>query len=193
MGTVSRIEEFKSRWLPTLVLVDLHEGAADPASASQSVFREALDNCRTALAFGRRFGFPVAFVRHVSPSRSFLTNNACPSWLSDILPARSDMIFERHLPSCYASGEFCQMARRGAPLVLAGIFGETSCLATLMDGYARKHSFTYLADASVSRGLDGIPAVDTHQKVLAMAALYAEVSTTSDWMDRMAPRINAAS
>ena len=55
--------------------------------------------------------FPVAFVRYVSPSPSFLATRAYPSWIRDIRPNRSDMIFERSLPSCYASSEFGQMAR----------------------------------------------------------------------------------
>src|ERR1700761_5739727 len=164
MGSVSRIVEFKpKREVPTLVLVDLHEGGTGPDWSDHAVLRTALENCRAALDFARQREFPVAFVRHVSPSRSFLSMNASPSWLRDFRPARTEMIFERHMASCYASNEFAQMARCGGPFVLAGIFGETSCLTTLMDGHARNHVYTYLADASVSRVRDGLTSADVHR------------------------------
>jgi nicotinamidase-related amidase len=187
MSAVSRVLEFKQRWeAPTLVLVDLHEGA--PASSPRpdhDGFLHALAKCRAALTFARQRGFPVAFVRHMSPSPSFLAMHTCPSWIQDVRPARSDMIFERPLPSCYASSEFDQMARRSGGLVLAGIFGETSCLSTLMDGYSRNHLFTYLTDASVSRGHNGIAAHDMHRCVVGIASIYGEISDTGAWIDRM--------
>ena len=44
--------------------------------------------------------------------------------------------------------QVAEMAQRSKELVLVGLFGETSCLSTLMEGYGRNHVFTYLADAS---------------------------------------------
>jgi len=191
MSAVSRVLEFKPRWeAPTLVLVDLHDGVY-PSGANQVGFLEVLEKCRTALAFARRRSLPVAFVRHMSPSPSFLATHACPSWIEDIRPARSDMIFERPLPSCYASSEFAQMARSAGGLVLAGLFGETSCLSTLMDGYSRNHLFTYLADASISRGHNGIAANDLHRSVVGIASIYGEISDTDAWIDRMSRKIGA--
>jgi hypothetical protein len=193
MGAVSRILDFKPRWeVPTLVLVDLHAGP--PAWASgrdHDRLRDALGKCRAALTFARERDLPVAFVRQMSPSPSFLATHTCPSWIQDIRPARSDMIFERSLPSCYASSEFAQMARCSGRLVLAGIFGETSCLATLMDGYSRSHLFTYLTDASVSRGHSGIPADEIHRGVGGIASIYSEVSSTEAWIDKMSSKMSA--
>jgi nicotinamidase-related amidase len=185
MSAVSRVLEFKPRWeAPTLILVDMHEGV-HPPGGNQAGFLGALEKCRTALAFARQRSLPVAFVRHMSPSPSFLATHACPSWIEDIRPARSDMIFERPLPSCYASSEFAQMARCAGGLVLAGLFGETSCLSTLMDGYSRNHLFTYLADASISRGHNGVSASDMHRSVVGIASIYGEISDTGAWIDRM--------
>ena len=151
----------------------------------------ALEKCRTALGCARRHALPVAFVRHMSPPRSFLANPAYPSWLGDIRPRRSDMIFERPFPSCYASSEFAQMAHRSRELVLAGLFGETSCLATLMEGYGRGHAFTYLADASVSRGVDDISPDQMHRSVTAIASIYSDVSSTETWMNRISQKAGA--
>jgi hypothetical protein len=193
MGAVSSIFDFKERWdTPTLVLVDMHEGVY-PSCANQAGFLDVLEKCRTALAFARQRSLPVAFVRHMSPSPSFLATHACPSWIEDIRPARSDMIFERPLPSCYASSEFAQMARCAGGLVLAGLFGETSCLSTLMDGYSRNHLFTYLSDASISRGHNGIAASDMHRSVMGIASIYGEISDTVAWIERMSRKTGAVS
>jgi nicotinamidase-related amidase len=195
MGTVSNLLDFKERArAPTLVLVDLHHAHSSEAEADprNNDFRAALEQCRAALNYARRHDLPVAFVRHISPPRSFLANPAYPSWLGDIRPRRSDMVFERAFPSCYASSEFAQMALRSRELVLAGLFGETSCLATLMEGYGRGHALTYLADASVSRGMPGISAAEMHRSVAAIASLYSEVSPTEAWVTRMSRKIGTA-
>jgi len=191
MGAVSNILDFKERWdTPTLVLVDMHEGV-HPSGGNQAGFLEVLEKCRAALAFARQRSLPVAFVRQMSPSPSFLATHACPSWIEDIRPARSDMIFERPLPSCYASSEFAQMARCAGGLVLAGLFGETSCLSTLMDGYSRNHLFTYLCDASISRSHNGIAAEDMHRSVVGIASIYGEISGTDAWIDKTLRKIGA--
>jgi nicotinamidase-related amidase len=193
MSAVSRVLEFKSRWeAPTLVLVDLHKGL--PTSCGdQAEFLGAVEKCRSALAFARRQGLSVAFVRHMSPPPSFLATHACPSWIEGIRPLRSDMIFERSLPSCYASSEFAQMARRADGLVLAGIFGETSCLSTVIDGYSRNHLFTYLTDASISRGHNGMSAEEMHRSVVGIASIYGEICDTDAWINGMSRKTGAVS
>jgi nicotinamidase-related amidase len=192
MGTVSSLLDFKEQArVPTLVLVDLHQAHSSEAEVDLRTndFIAALEQCRAALSHARRHDLPVAFVRHISPPRSFLANPAYPSWLGDIRPRRSDMIFERAFPSCYASSEFAQMALRSRDLVLAGLFGETSCLATLMEGYGRGHAFTYLADASVSRGVDSIPPDQMHRSVTAIASIYSDVCSTQAWMRRISQKV----
>ena len=187
MGAVSNLLDFKAQdRAPTLVLVDLHHVHLSEAKTNPCTndLAAALEKCRAVLGHARRHDLPVAFVRHMSPPRSFLANPAYPSWLGDIRPRRSDMIFERPFPSCYASSEFAQMAVRSRELVLAGLFGETSCLTTLVEGYGRGHAFTYLADASVSRGVDRIPPDQVHRSVTAIASLYSDVSSTQSWMNR---------
>ena len=191
-GAVSNLLDFKERWeAPTLVLVDIH--ADHPAAAERDPERKdflaALKNCGTVLNYARQHDLPVAFVRHISPPQSFLATRAYPSWLGDIRPRRSDMIFERAFPSCYASNEFAQMAHRSKEMVLAGLFGETSCLATLVEGYGRSHAFTYLADASVSRGRQGISPDELHRSMVGIASIYSNVSSTDAWIDRISRKI----
>jgi nicotinamidase-related amidase len=193
MAAVSNVLDFQDRReASTLVLVDLHhDGPAGTFDHEQTDFLDALEKCRAVLRYARQYRIPVAFVRQMSPSPSFLATRAYPSWIRNITPCRSDMVFERSLPSCYASTEFAQMARRSTELVLAGLFGETSCLATLMEGYSRNHEFTYLADASVSRGRDGLSASEIHRAVVGIASAYSNVSCTEAWIDRISRKIGA--
>jgi len=94
------------------------------------------------------------------------------------------MIFERALPSCYASSEFSHLAERSPHMVLAGLFAETSCISTLIEASHRSHEFTYLTDASCSRKRDGISAGELHRSVCALASLYGKVSTAQSWMEK---------
>jgi nicotinamidase-related amidase len=194
MGAVSNLLDFKERdEAPTLVLVDLHDDRLpgvklDPGRKD---FLDALEKCRTALTYARRNDLPIAFVRHTSPPPSFLANHAYPTWIHGIRPRRTDMIFERAMPSCFASTEFAQMARRSRELVLAGLFGESSCLSTLVEGYGRSHHFTFLADASVSRGQGNMPADEMHRGVVEIASFYSEISSTDAWIHRMSRKIGS--
>jgi len=194
MGAVSSFLDFKARGeMPTLVLVDLHDDRFSGAKLDlyRQDYLDALEKCRAALAYARNNDFPVAFVRHTSPPASFMANHAYPSWIRDIRPQRSDMIFERSMPSCFGSTEFAQMARHSRALVLAGLFGETSCLSTLVEGYGRGHHFTYLSDASVSRGHGNISADEMHRGVVGIASFYGEISSTSAWIERTSRKAGA--
>jgi len=192
MGAVSNILDFGEHFPPvTLVLVDLHGEPDQPerADLDENGFLLALEKCRTVLGFARLACLPVAFVRHKPPAASFLSTNTYPSWLRGFRPYRSDMVFERALPSCYASIEFADMARRNRELVLAGIFGETSCLATLIDAHSRSDKFTFLSDASMSRGHGGVSAETMHKSAVGIASLYCEISSTDAWIARISRHI----
>lgn len=194
MGVVSSILEFRERGqVPTLVLVDLHDDHMrdDGFTPQRGDYRRALVRCRSALAFARARGFPVAFVRHNAPPASFLAAPDCPSWINDIRPLRSEMVFERATPSCYGSSEFAQMAQQARRLVVAGLFGEGSCLSTLLEGFGRNHHFIFLADASVSRESGGLCADETHRAVAAIASRYSEVLSTEAWIERMSRKLGA--
>jgi nicotinamidase-related amidase len=173
--------------MPTLVLVGLHVGFPHPTQAEpdRQELSAALETCRLVLACARRRGMPVAFVRHMPPLPSFLATQAYPPWMRGIEPGRSDMIFERALPSCYASSEFAQMAARSSELVLAGLFGETACLSTLIEAGHRNHQFTFLTDASCSRGRYGLSPADVHRSVVALSSLYAKLSSAQSWMQKV--------
>jgi len=191
MGAIVNLVNRSERDLmPTLVLVDLHLNLSHPRQSEpeREELSAALQACRLALAHARHRQMPVAFVRRTPPLTSFLANHAYPPWIRGLEPTRSDMIFERLLPSCYGSSEFAQMAARSPNLVLAGLFGETACLSTLVEAHHRNHHFTFLTDASCSRGQGGVAPAEMHCSVTNLAALYGRLATTEEWMQTVSMR-----
>ena len=170
--------------VPTLVLLDLQqEYTAAPRLFALAGIETALDNCRSALAYARRVGLPVAFLRMVGRSPFF--NPALPysRWIPGFEPVGSDMVFERTKPSCYASREFAHaMTEVGGYFVLAGFSGEGACLATAMEAFHRDHRMTFLADASASHALDDVKADAVHKTVEQLIGLFGEVTTTEQWI-----------
>ena len=185
MAAVLRMADFVGPFAPpTLVLVDLHlafprQGEEDPDRHELS---RVLETCRGLLDFARQADMPVAFVRRMPLLSSFLAPHVYPPWIRGIEPRRSDMIFERDKPSCYASLEFAQMAQRSPHLVLAGLYGETACLSTLIEAHHRHHDITYLLDASCSRGHGEVLPEAMHAAVCKLASLYGRTMTAQDWM-----------
>ena len=185
MSPVVSLREFKEwRESPTLVLVDLHgEKSADPSESDGIGLANALVNCRLALAHARARGFPVAFFRQVEQPSTFTECVRLPSWIAGFEPTRSDMVFDRQRPSCYASPEFVEMTNyTGGNCVIAGLFGESSCLATAIEAFHRNHRLTYLADASLSRGRHGVSPSAMHEAVTSIASQYGKVMPTRSWI-----------
>jgi nicotinamidase-related amidase len=154
--------------IPTLVLIDLQqEYLASSRVLAIPETMEALANCRLALSHARAMGFPVAFAR----------------WIEGFEPVRTDMVFERDRPSCYASASFAEVMENGrGNFVIAGFAGEAACLSTAIEAFHRGHSFTYLADASASHALDDLSARDVHRTVGKIVSSYGDVATTQMWI-----------
>jgi nicotinamidase-related amidase len=170
--------------IPTLVLIDLQqEYLASPRVLAITETVEALQNCRLALGHARAMGFPVAYVRWIGRSAFFNPATPFARWIEGFEPVRTDMIFERDRPSCYASASFAEvMENSGGNFVMAGFAGEAACLSTAVEAYHRGHSFTYLMDASASHALDEIPARDVHRTVARIVSSYGDVATTQTWI-----------
>jgi nicotinamidase-related amidase len=103
------------------------------------------------------------------------------------------MVFDRQRPSCYASPEFVDMTdHTGGHCVVAGLFGESSCLSTVIDAFHRRHRFTFLADASASRGHNGVSPSAMHDAVTNIISLYGNVARTQHWVRSTSRKAEAA-
>ena len=173
-----------SRVLPTLVFVDLQqEYLATQRALAVPEAELAIKNCRLALAQARALGIPVAFARLIGQSAFFNPATRFSRPIEGFEPTNADMVFERTKPSCYANESFAEvMEYAGGNFILAGLAGESACLATAVDAFHRGHRFTFLADASASHALDEMSAGEIHRAVKNVIGLYGEVELTSNWI-----------
>jgi nicotinamidase-related amidase len=181
MSIVVRLKDFRPRGrdMPTLVLIDMHVCSG----ADMPLRNEAIANCQVALKHARACGLPVAFTRQAAPPENMLASSAYPRWLDGFEPNRWDMVFDRDRPSCYASGEFREMADEiGGNYAIAGQFGELSCLSTAVDAFHRDHRPNVLLDAIAVRPYDDVPAGVMLAAATRILSLYAEPANTRSWM-----------
>jgi nicotinamidase-related amidase len=178
----------RPRTVPVLVLVDMqqeYEVAGRPLALSG--IAPALQNCRRALDHARASGFQVAYVRWIG-GPLFQAGSRFARWIEGFEPHGCDMIFDRDRPSCYASPAFADAMERGCPpVVIVGFAGESSCLATVVDGFHRGQEVTFLTDASASHDLEGIAADEIHRSVSAVLRAFGEVTDTRSWIAESAP------
>lgn len=181
MTPVIDLLEFKSQTvMPTLVLVGLHqqtEGFPDRLA----VYDAILANCRDALEHARAHRFPVAHVRTLN-AKNARERHCYPSWVPGFEPARSDMVFDILQPSCYSNGEFARaMDYSKGNFVIAGLYAETTCLATAVDAHHRGHGFTYISDASASCNNGTLPDAVFHEAVSQVISRYGKVTRSTKW------------
>ena len=197
MNTVVNFKDFRerARKLPTLVLVDLHHDLmGGTETLANTIPGEVIANCRSALRHARECGIPLAFTRQVTPSPIMLSSPVYPRWIEGFEPQRWDMVFDRQRPSCYASAEFRDMADDiGGNYVVAGQFGELSCLSTAIDALHRDHRPTFLIDALVSHSHDDLSAGAMLRALSRILSLYAEVARTQPWIVATSQRVGVRS
>jgi nicotinamidase-related amidase len=163
---------------PVLVLAGLHQSHQPDPRSLEAVLR----NCENILASARAAHLPVAFVRRVAPAQSLSEPQVYPQWLKGFEPRRNDMVFDVTKASCYSNIEFAQaMEYSDGHFAIAGLLGETTCLATGIDAYHRLHRFTYLADASACQNNGAVPAAIFHEAVSQVMSSYGDVMESAQW------------
>ncbi|MDE2135338.1 MAG: isochorismatase family protein [Alphaproteobacteria bacterium] len=133
--------------LATLVLVDMRKAnLLSTQGLTHAEMAGILTNCRGALAYARKMGFPIAFVRGAGDSRA---TNQSNEWIKGFEPQRLDAIFDRRGASCYSSPYFADgMRETGGAVVLAGFLGRGGCLSTGADALLAGNHITFLSDAT---------------------------------------------
>jgi len=166
----------------TLVLLDVQrDSVADDATSSD--VSAAIGNCRSVLRHARGCGLQVAFTRWLGRGAFFGDDTTFAGWLDGFEPTRQDRIFDRGQPSCYSNPLFEEViGQGGGQFILAGITGETACLATAVDAFHRGHKMIFLADASACQRLGEFNPSDVHRVVTKVIGQFGEVMTTSAWI-----------
>jgi nicotinamidase-related amidase len=138
-------------------------------------------NCRELLSFAREQRRPIAHFRQLRREPLLNPATSFSGWIEEFRPRPSEMVFERALPSCYAATEFAAVLDHidNPTIILAGLTGHGACLATVLDGFHRRHHYIFVRDASWTPPIDPLDAPATHACVSAIIGDYAEVSTTA--------------
>jgi nicotinamidase-related amidase len=170
-----------------LVMVDLQmrnyeELARDPLC---DVAR-CLENCMAAIEHARAQGLPIAFTR-LGEEPHLAERSAQSAWIAGFEPKRSDMVFERQRPSCYANRLFENIVAQSGSFALAGLIADEACLATAIDAAHRGHHVSFLHDAAASRARSGADARSVHSITTKAMELFADVRATRRWMIATSP------
>jgi isochorismate hydrolase len=193
MNTIVNLRDFKAcgREPPTLLLMDLHHDISGVDQPGGDILAcEALVNCRAVLRHARACHMPVAFTRLVAAPANMLASPAYPRWIEGMEPSRWDMVFDRQRPSCYASAEFREIAEEiGGNYVIAGRFGELSCLSTAIDAFHRDHRPIVLSDALMCHEHDDLPAPDMRRALSCIFSHYAYTTRTQIWIHASSRRV----
>lgn len=166
-----------------LVMVDLQENNYQELSRDRMPdLARSLENCRSAIAHARNTGLPIAFTRHAGRCGPFA------AWISGFEPKRSDMVFERQQPSCYANHLFDDVVSRAGGFAIGGLIAEATCLATAIDASHRGHRVTFLNDASIDRRRRAADAQSVQVVTTKAMELFADIATTRHWLVATSPR-----
>ena len=171
---------------PVMCFVDLQlEYVSAGRALAIDEIEPSLGNCRRLLDFSREQRLPIAHFRQLR--RGAFLNPATPfaGWIEEFRPRPSEMVFERDLPSCYSAAEFESIADNidNPILVVCGLTSSGACLATVLDGFHRKHTTCFVADASWSQPLGSADSFETNEMTGEIIRQYAEVLTTEQLID----------
>jgi len=147
-----------------------------------------IENCRRLLSFARGERMSIAHFRQLWKGTFLNPATRFSSWIDEFRPRPSEMTFERQSPSCYAADGFVSVLDNieSPHLILAGLTGHGACLATVLEGFHRKHRITFVSDASWTPALGLFTPAISHSCVAAIIACYAEVVSTDRIMQWLA-------
>src|SRR5260370_27746688 len=114
-------------------MVALQEKNYDELACDRATdLARSLENCMSAIRHARNLGVPIAFTRQTDRSES-IGRLAQSAWISGFEPKRSDMVFERPQPSCYANQLFANVDSQIGGFPIAALVAEQTCLAPAVD------------------------------------------------------------
>jgi nicotinamidase-related amidase len=195
--SVIQLVQTASRANPPLVcFLDLQvEYVAEGRALALEDATPWMENCRQLLAFARAERMSIAHFRQLRRGTVLNPATGFANWIEEFRPRPSEMVFERAMPSCYAAEKFASVLDHidHPTVVLAGLTGHGACLATVLDGFHRRHHFIYVSDASATPRLGNLDCGASHACVTDIIGCYAEVSSTDkivNWLGAVTLKAN---
>jgi hypothetical protein len=183
MNAISFDFHDRSAPLPVVLLIDPQRSDDSPMDLIGADRLRSIQQCRLALMFARRHGFPIAMTRWRPSGTRFR------GWLEGLEPHASEMIFDQPRASCYSSATFAEMMSEGGGghnAVFACPINADAWISTAAEAAERGHHFTFLADASAPAGSEGIG-----DQVLVATRIQQQgrSMTTQSWMSSQLPAL----
>jgi nicotinamidase-related amidase len=169
-----------------LILIDIQQEYTTPGRPFYlHGIEPSLANCAAMLKHARDANWTIAHVIHYrkNPSNDFFNaNSPFSNFVEGFEPHDDEMIFTKHLYSCYSSNEFTEFMTKHTHdnIYIIGYNSIMCCLSTVIDGYHRGHTFTLIEDATLAKSTDEFDELDMHRHSISLikAAGYAEVITS---------------
>jgi nicotinamidase-related amidase len=139
-----------------------------------------LANCARLLKTVRDLGLPIAHFRQIRPDAYFNRDCRFSQWIEDFRPNANESVYERSMPSCYASKAFSDFIDNIADplIVVAGFSSEQSGLATAIDAYHRHHRMVFVSDCAATAPIADLSEQTAHAVLCDIISRYAEVSSS---------------
>lgn len=174
--------------MPFLLLVDMQaeyvsEGRAHYLSTAEA----CLGNIAALLETTRERRLPIAHFRQLRKGHFFNKASRFSHWITGFVPRANEYVYEHSMPSCFSCAPFCELMNniQDHEIIIAGLSGDHSCLATITEAYHRGYRATFVRDCSTSRQFGGLSETQTHAVIADLASCYGEVLTLRECVNRL--------
>lgn len=178
--------------VPVLVSLDLQREYVTPGRPyCLEYIDQSLENCRRLLNHAREQKWPVAHVRYIQDGHLFNARLPYSRFIEGFEPMAYEMVFTRDKFSCFASPEFSNFMEtaRHSPVFIMGFNTQMCCLSTLVDALHRGMRLKYIVDASLARATMQGDERQTHDWLLEVLSIYADLVTTDAVLEKETLRV----
>ncbi|MCS1350244.1 cysteine hydrolase [Mechercharimyces sp. CAU 1602] len=166
-----------------LIMIDVQkEYITDGRPFCIETIGPSLEKAKEALEHARDEGWTILHVRHLQEGSIFHPDSEYSQFVSGFEPLPDEHSFIKGDFSCFSSNEFKEFMEslKGHDIYIAGYGSTMCCLATIIDGYHRGFTFTFIHDASSSKRSDQFDEVTRHQHVIDHLSTFAQMVTTAE-------------
>jgi nicotinamidase-related amidase len=177
---------------PTLIIIDMQKGMADPAAGSRNN-PQAEQNIAALLGAWRQAGAPVVHVRHISrhPGSLFWPGQRGAEFQDALVPLAAEHVVEKNVPDAFVNTGLERWLRvRGITrLVLAGVSTNNSVEACARSAGNLGFATQVLADATFAfakTDYAGTPRTADEVHAMSLANLDGEYARVTDTASALA-------
>lgn len=171
---------------PILVLIDIQREYTTPGRPFYlNGIDSSLENCNEILTLARDKDWTIVHIKHLKAgSPIFNPESEHSDFATGFEPSAGETIITKDLYSCYSAEEFRRLMETtdAEHIYIIGYNSIMCCLSTVIDGYHRGNTLTFIEDASLAKATAEFDEADMHKHSISIikTARYANVITTDD-------------